>query len=188
MIKLSIVERTADRKSDAKKVRREGGIPAILYGKGHAPRTLSLKKEEFLAVLRNLKSGHLATTVFELHDGTHVRRALVKEVQYQPATYAIEHVDFVELKDDVLVTVNVAIQLVGVAESPGVKLGGTVRHVIRSLAVRCLPKDLPKEFFLDIAQLDLAQSKRLSDIVLPPNVRPLAKLNEVAVVIAKKAA
>jgi len=65
-------------------------------------------------------------------------------------------------------------------------LGGFMRQVIRALKVSCLPKDIPQEFVLDVKDLSIAQSKRLSDIELPSSVRPLARMNEIAVVIAKK--
>ena len=90
------------------------------------------------------------------------------------------------LSDAVPVTVNVPIQIQGTMECVGVKQGGFIRHVIRSLKVRCFPRDLPKEFILNVQNLDLAGVLRLSDIVIPERVKPLAKMNEVAVVIAKK--
>ena len=82
--------------------------------------------------------------------------------------------------------VNIPIQLVGVSECVGVKLGGFVRQVIRSLKVTCLSKDLPKEFTLDVRGMDIGHAKRLSDISMPSGVQPMAKMDEVAVVVAKK--
>ena len=87
-------------------------------------------------------------------------RAIVKDIQYNVASYDVEHIDFLLLSDDQIVTVNVPIQILGVAECPGIKLGGTFRQVIRTLKVSCLPKDIPSEFQIDIHDLNIAQSKR----------------------------
>lgn len=186
-MKVSIFPREATKKSDAKKVRREGNIPAILYGASGAPRTLTVQGTEWAALLRGLPSQMLATTVFELEGDGQKVRAILKEVQYHPTTYAILHLDFVELFEDRPVEVNVPIQLAGVADCAGVKLGGFIRHVIRSMKVSCLPKHLPKQFVVDVRDMAIAEEKRLSDIALPEGVRPLARLQEVAVLIAKKA-
>ena len=185
-MKLSVFPRSSNKKSDSKKLRREGQVPGVLYGVGQSNQNISFPLEELQVVLRKLRPGLLPTTVFELHEAGKVCKALIKEVQYHPATYAILHVDFVVLsKNDV--TVNVPIQIQGLADCVGVKLGGYMRQVIRSLKVKCSPSDIPQEFALDVRDMNVADSKRLSDIPLPANVRPLAKMNEVAVVIAKKA-
>ena len=68
----------------------------------------------------------------------------------------------------------------------GIKLGGFLRQVIRSVKVRCLPKNIPQNFELDIRNLKMRQSKRLSDLVMPEGVTPLAATDEVVVVIAKR--
>lgn len=183
-MKLSVFERS---KGAINKLRREGKIPAVLYGQKSAGELISVPKEEMQTILRNMESGLLGTTVFELH-GKHNRKAIVKEIQYHFATYEIEHIDFLMLQDDVPVTVNVPIQVVGAADCVGIKLGGFMRQPIRTMKVSCLPKHIPASFKVDIKDLDVLQSRRLSDIPLPQGVKPLAKMEEVAVVIAKKAA
>lgn len=185
-MKLTVQERKNLAKSETNKIRREGNIPAVLYGKGKENRNIVLNGEELRAVLRGLKSGLLSTTIFHIHDGKQNYRAIIKDIHYHVADYSILHVDLTLLEDQQPISVNVPIQVVGTADCVGVKLGGFMRQVIRSMKVSCLPKDIPQEFVLDVRELNIAQSKRLSDIVLPATVRPLAKLNEIAVVIAKK--
>lgn len=184
-MKLTVSKRTSSTKSTIKAIRREGDILAVIYGLGQAVEKITVKGAEFQAILRKLPQGQLGTTVFDLHMDGKTRKAIVKDIQYNVASYNIEHIDFLLLSDNQLVTVNVPIQILGVAECAGVKLGGTFRQVIRTLKVSCLPKDIPSEFQIDIRELNIAQSKRLSDITIPPNVRVLSPLNEVAVVIAK---
>ncbi|MBS0626044.1 MAG: 50S ribosomal protein L25 [Verrucomicrobia bacterium] len=186
-MKLSVFKRTAGKKSEIKKIRREGNVPGILYGVKQEVQNIYIKGDELQAIFRGLKSGLLPTTIFELHDGHKLVRAIVKDIHYHPTQYSVEHIDFVVLEDKTPVNINVPIQILGAADCPGIKLGGFMRQVIRTLKVNCLPKDIPQEFTLDIRDLQVAQSKRLSDISIPESVRPLAKsMNEVAVVIAKR--
>lgn len=186
-MKLSYFLRTKGKKGDTNRLRREGNIPGVLYGRSRTPETIYVKKDELSAILRNMKPGLLATTVFDLHDGKKSYKVLVKEIQYGKVDYSIEHLDFVALSDELPVFVNVPIEIIGDADCVGVKLGGFVRQVIRSMKVACLPKNIPQEFVLDVRELQISQVKRLSDIVVPEGVRPFAKMKEVAVVIAKKA-
>lgn len=186
-MKLSVLPRSSNKKSDTKNLRRQGRVPGVLYGVNQENQNISFSLEELQIIFRKIRAGSLSTTVFELEDQGKVYKALVKEVQYHPATYAVLHADFVILSDKDPVNVNVPIQIQGLADCVGVKLGGFMRQVIRSLKVKCLPSDIPQEFTVDVRDMGVADSKRLSDISLPANVRPLAKMNEVAVVIAKKA-
>lgn len=186
-MKLSVFKRTTGKKSEIKKIRREGNIPGILYGQKQEVENIYIKGDELQAIFRGLKAGLLPTTIFELSDGHKAVRAIVKDIHYHPTSYAVQHIDFVILEANTPVNVNVPIQILGLAECPGIKLGGFLRQVIRTLKVNCLPKDIPQEFTLDIRDLQIAQSKRLGDITIPDSVRPLAKsMNEVAVVIAKR--
>ena len=186
-MKLSISPRASERKSDTKKLRRQGQIPGVLYGSKKTNQNIFFPLEEFQVILRQLRQGLLATTVFTLHDQEgKTSKAIVKEVQYHPASYAILHVDFILISDRDEVTVNIPIQISGVAECAGVKLGGFMRHVVRSMKARCLLKDLPQELVLDVRELEIGQSKTLADVSLPAGVRSLSRMKEVAVVIAKK--
>lgn len=186
-MKLKVEKRITGKKGETNRLRREGHIPAVLYdskGKGVA---VSLKKDEFQAILRNMKQGLLSTTIFELALDEKLVKAIVKDVQYHVASYEIEHLDFLELAKGQPVTLSVPVLLTGAADCSGVKLGGFLRQVIRSLKVTCLPENIPQELSVDVRELSIAQSKRLSDIAIPANVRPRAKMDEVVVIVGKKA-
>ncbi len=186
-MKLQTVKRAADSKSEVKRLRREGLIPAILYAKEKAGETIAINGNEFSAHLRRVKAGHLPTTIFTLVDANgQERRVLIKDIQYEITTYAVTHLDFEELVDDHKINVKVPIECIGMGDCVGIKLGGVLRQVIRHVRVRCLPKDLPSLFELDIRELGLKQSKRLSDLQIPTTVRPLVSLNEVVAVIVKR--
>lgn len=185
-MKLTYFSRTVGKKGEINRLRREGCVPAVVYGQNQPVQPIYVKQNDVDAILRNMKPGMLATVQFELYDGQKTHKALVKEIQYHRTSYAVEHIDFMLLSDKVPVSVCVPIQLLGAADSVGVKLGGFVRQAIRSIKVSCLPKDIPLELTLDVREMQIAQSKRLSDLVIPAGVKPMAKMNEVAVVIAKK--
>lgn len=187
-MKLKAVERASIKKNDTKRLRREGKIPAILYSHGKEGKLITLDAAEFNTALRKMKPGHLPTTTFTLEiDGKEIK-AIIKDIQYQLTTYQVSHVDFEELIAGVPVSVKVPIQCIGVADCAGIKLGGFLRQVIRQLKVECLPQDIPAEFVVDVKELGIKQSKRLSDIPMPKGVKPLANLEEVVVVIGKRAA
>jgi large subunit ribosomal protein L25 len=186
-MKLTISQRASEKKSNTKQLRRQGQIPGVLYGLKSANQNISFPLEEFKAALRGIRQNLLATTIFTLNEGNKTHKALVKEIQYHNATYDILHVDFALISDTAPVTVNVPVQVLGAADCVGVKLGGFVRQPIRSMKVSCLPKHIPQELTIDIQDLDVGGSKRLSDLKIPEHVKPLAKMHEVAVVVAKKA-
>lgn len=185
-MKLNVKERTGAVKKEAKRLRREGDIPAVLYGAQREAERIAIPTREFSAVLRQIKAGSLSTVTFALHRNGKEIRALLKDIQYDRTSYRVIHLDFEELKDDVIVRVNIPLYCVDIAECPGVKLGGQVRQVIRHVAVECLPPKMPKEFALSVKGLSMRQTRRLSDLVIPEGVRVLAPLTEVAVVIAKR--
>lgn len=185
-MKLTANKRTDMKKGAIKQVRREGNIPAILYAPGHPGESIIVNGEEFRTALRNMKQGHLPTTVFTLHLGNKDRKAIVKDIQYDLTTYQVIHLDFEELHDKVLVNVKVPISCIGVAECNGIKLGGFLRQVIPAVRVECLPKDIPSMFEVDVKDLGIRQTKRLSDLAMPKGVKPLVDVKEVVVVIAKR--
>ncbi|MBN9379090.1 MAG: 50S ribosomal protein L25/general stress protein Ctc [Chlamydiales bacterium 38-26] len=187
-MKLNVTQRTAGKKSESKQLRRAGRIPAIVYKRGKEQAdNITLSNEEFNSHLRQVQPGRLSTQVFILVDENgKERRALLKEIQYHVTKYNVLHLDFEELVDDMPVNVKVPIECVGVVDCIGIKLGGVLRQVIRHLKVRCLPKDIPQAFVLDIRTMAQRETRRLKDLDIPETVRPLVDLNEVAVAIVKR--
>lgn len=185
-MKLTIQKRTGEKKSEINRLRHIGEVPAVIYGARRKSERVSLKAADIKAVLRNLKPGRLPTTLFELQHGNEVCKAIVKDIQYHPTNYEILHIDFAIVTPDLPVTVNVPIICDGVAECAGIKLGGFLRQVRRSLKVSCLPDAIPAEFSIDIRNMQMLEQKRLSDLQIPEGVKPLVSLKEVVVVIGKR--
>ncbi|MBS4168336.1 50S ribosomal protein L25/general stress protein Ctc [Parachlamydia sp. AcF125] len=186
-MKLKAFKRNVEKKCSVKKLRREGKIPAVIYKKGSSGEELSIDGQMFTAALRKVEPGHLSTTVFILEEeGRAERQVIVKEIQYNVTNYDVIHLDFEELIEGTPVNVKIPIEIVGAADCPGIKLGGVPRQVIRAMKVRCLPKDIPASFPVDISTLSLGESKRLSDLQIANTIRPLMNLSEVAVAIVKR--
>lgn len=186
-MKLQILKRSAEKKSEANKLRREGLVPAVIYARGKSAENVAIKSNDFNALLRNVQPGHLSTQKFTLVDESgKERQAIIKEIQYNVTNYQVIHLDFEELREKEPINVKVPIECTGVVDCIGIKLGGVLRQVIRTIRVRCLPNDIPSAFYLDIKNLGARESKRLSDLDIPNNIRPLANMNEVAVVIVKR--
>lgn len=184
---LKVIKRTPGSKKETNSLRRNGHIPAVIYVRGKEGEALAVSSAEFGAFLRGLKSGHLPTSIFTLVDDKgHERRVVVKDIQYNITTYDVTHLDFEELVDDHKINVKIPIECTGVVDSVGIKQGGVLRQVIRHVRVRCFPKDLPSFFELDVSELSLKQSKRLSDLVIPEGVQALKGLKEVVAVIVKR--
>ena len=185
-MKLTAKKRAGETKGAVKQARRAGSIPAVFYSPGKPGQSIEVDTAQFETALRNIKQGHLSTTVFALELDGKKTKVLVKGVQYDRTSYRVIHLDFMELVDDMLVTLPVPIECVGQEECAGIKLGGFLRQVIRKVKVKCLPKDIPTDFQLDIRDLKMRQSKRLSDIAMPKGVKPVSVADEVVAVIAKR--
>ncbi|MCB1084663.1 MAG: 50S ribosomal protein L25 [Chlamydiia bacterium] len=185
-MKLSVSKRAGEKKSELTQLRHQGDIPAAIYHSGKPSDKVTVKGAEFEAAIRSMPKGYLPTTVFELDDNGKKQRAIVKDIQYHPTTYQVEHLDFQVLDDKVAVDVKVPVAFIGEADCVGVKLGGFVRQVKRHVKVRCLPKDIPTDFKLDIRGLEIGQSMRIGDIQANGDIRLLATEKEIIVVIAKR--
>jgi len=185
-MELKLYKRPDNKTGTKNKLRIQGYIPAVIYGKGLSSESIYIAKDEYEAALRQIDPGKLSTTVFVLVDEKKKYKAIIKEAQYHVTNYKVQHIDFEILQDNVKVNVHVPINLSNVDICPGVKLGGTLRQVIRKIKVNCLPKDMPKEFVIDVAKMNLMDAIRLSHLQMPQGVKPLAQLQEVAVTVAKR--
>lgn len=140
-MELVVQSRETDKKSVIKKIRQQGGIPAVLIGNGNLA-NIVVDARVFSKFLSTLESGALASTVFTLsYEGREIK-ALVKDIQYHVTTYDVIHLDFEELVDGRDVRLNVPIRCINTVDCVGVKLGGSLRQVIRCIRVVCKPKDI----------------------------------------------
>lgn len=181
-MKVTYKKRETEKKREAGRIRRSGGIPAVLYAQGKEAEHIVVEESEIAAVLRQVPEGRLSTTIIDL--GT--RKAIIKDIQYHPTTYKVLHMDLVELHPNVKINVKVPVECVGILDCVGIKQGGTLRRVLRSVKVNCSSKEIPPYFEVDVREMSLGQYKRVKDLNVPKGVKLLGNLEEVAVVIAKK--
>jgi large subunit ribosomal protein L25 len=187
VITITCMSRENQKKGDVKRLRREGQIPCVVYSKGKAAESCSVLKTDIEAAMRNMQAGFLPTTVFCLktNDGRE-RQVLAREVQYAPTTYAIMHMDFMEMSENVPVYVKVPVELTNVVDCVGVKLGGFLQTIMRHVKVRCLPKKIPSHFEVDVKELDIFGTKRVKDLVVATDVKCLENKENVVVTVSKK--
>lgn len=159
----------------ARVLRRQGQIPAVLYGPGKEPVALTIVTHEFELTL---KGGKALQTMFSLaiQDGeTTNRSAMVKEVQTHPVSGTLMHVDFYEIAMDRKIWVNVPVVTTG--KAPGVEAGGILQVIRREIEVLCLPLEVPKVIEIDISALEIGDSIHLDEVALPANIEVPADVN-----------
>ncbi len=184
-MELQVKPRTRSKKLDAKRLLREGVIPAIVYSQGKEVETIAVEKSDFQKALRTIAPGHLPNTIFNLNLGKKHFRAIVKDIQYRRTNYEVIHLDFFELPTDVPVKVAVPVELTSVADCIGVKAGGSLRQVLRHVEVKAFAKNFPKSFSIDVSNLGVGQSVRLSDIEMPEGVESSMSPATIVVVVSK---
>ncbi len=158
-----------------KEVRRNGEIPAVLYGlKDNL--SFSICPDNLKGILK--AKGQNALIDLKL-EGSKQRKVILKEFQSHPLKDLWVHVDFLEVDVAKMVKVSVAVHLIG--KSAGEKMGGLVNQVLKSLHVECLPTDIPQSIDLDITAVELGQVLHVSDLSLPDKVKILNQPNEAVV-------
>lgn len=166
-------------KNASRRLRREGMIPAVLYGGGSSNVPLTLKKQDVFMILRS-DTGE--NTVFQVSFDSEIRDVMIKELQRDPVTDEILHADFVHIAMDKVIQVSVP--LVSVGEAVGVKTeGGFVDFITREVEVECFPKDIPEHIEIDISGLHLRQSLKAGDITLPERVKIITSSDTILVLI-----
>lgn len=161
--------------SAARRTRRAGMVPCILYGLSQKNMPLTVPLGRLENVLRTGKR------MVDLHVGQKKEIVLVKDVQHDPITDRIIHADFERVAMDEEIEIAVPITLKGRAK--GQDEGGVLDQVLKSLQVRCLPKDIPEEIVVDIAGLDIGDSHKVAGIQVPDRVTPTANADEIVVVV-----
>lgn len=170
-IKLEVQVRDKIGTSGAKAIRREGAIPAVVYGGKKKPTVVEFDRRQYEHIRRH----HHGELVFHLHvhEGEKKLRdysAIVKEEQLHPVTDQVLHVDFkrISLKEEI----EVSVALVATGEPIGVKRdSGSLEHGIWELDVICLPTAIPEEIKVDVSAMEIGDSIHVSDIALPAGVK-----------------
>lgn len=159
--------RSAAGSSAVRAIRRQGKIPAVVYGGQVAPAMLVLDHNE---VLKHLAHEAVYSHVLDLNIDGKAEKAILKHIQRHPAKPQILHMDFMRVDESHKLRVHVPLHFVNEATSVGVKKGGVVTHSIVDVEVLCMPSALPEFIEVDLSAVDIGSTIHLSDLVLPAGV------------------
>jgi large subunit ribosomal protein L25 len=180
-VKLSARPRTDVGRNSVKHLRTRGVVPAVIYGHKDQPANLELNTREIAAVLKHAIGENI---LVELDIAGTPKLSLIQEVQHHPVRGDILHVDFLEVAMDEVLHTEVPVEPFG--EADGVKnYGGLLEHSLRSLAIECLPKDLPELIRVDVSALGLNQAIHVRDLVLPAGVKATSDADLTVFIVAE---
>src|SRR5580700_5175226 len=167
--------REAGTKNQARRVRREGKIPAVVYGASKDAVAVSVDPRHVLRILHS-DTGH--NTIFDLAlNGGERTKAMIVDWQYEPIKGHLLHIDLKRIAMDKALRVSVPIVLQGVAE--GVKTeGGILEQILREVEIECLPGDIPSHIDVDISHLTFGKVLRVSDLPHNPKLKFLSDANQ----------
>ena len=181
MQELTVSKRDGKGKQAAKRLRREGRVPAILYG-GTAPQSISVDPKTVLRMLVGHEgSTQLLSLKFDGDGGT--RMAIIRDMQFDPVSEDLIHVDLQEVSADRAITVNVAVHAVG--EAIGVKdTKGILNLVLHELHISCLPTQIPDRIDADVTRLAIGDVLTVRDLTPPEGVRILNDPGQAIAIVA----
>jgi large subunit ribosomal protein L25 len=151
-------------KGASRALRREGRVPAVIYGGKEEPLTVHVEEKE---LRRQLGTGHFFNSIVELEVGGKKLRTLPKDVAFHPVTDRPLHADFLRVAKDAKITVNIPVHFANEAASPGLKRGGVLNVVRHELELVCEADKIPDEIVIDVTGLDVGDSIHISAVNLP---------------------
>jgi large subunit ribosomal protein L25 len=162
-VKLPVTERESRGSADARRLRRAGKIPGVLYGRGKPPHAICIDERD---LRRALSGDHGLHAILDVTlDGQKTTHAsILKDYQQDPVRGGIVHVDLQEVRLDQPIQAQVVVELVG--EAVGSKEGGVLSQIAREINVEALPLEIPERIELDVSDMAIGDTKRLAD--LPP--------------------
>jgi large subunit ribosomal protein L25 len=174
---LTVEERAERGSREARRLRRAGLVPGVLYGGGNGD-SVSFKvgARELRHTLAD-GSALMDVTV----DGGKAIPVIVKDQQFHPVRDELLHIDLLEVRLDEKIHSTVTVELTGAEESPGVKEGGVLEHVTRELNIEALPTDIPDLIVVDVSTMDMGDTLMLSSVPAPAGVEFLDDLEETVV-------
>lgn len=160
---------------ESRRMRKEGRLPGILYGRGRDPQAFSVNERELRAAL---KAGH---ALLDVQLGGDTVPVIVKDQQHHPVRGGFTHVDFLEVDLKQKIQSTVPVELSGVDDAPGVVQGGVLDHVTRELNIEALPTDIPDSVTIDVSSLELNSTFLLSEATIPSELTVLDDAEETVI-------
>jgi len=185
-ITLPAHSRTATGKGAARRLRSQGLIPAVFYGRKRETRALSVNSKALAAIMSSETGSHTLIRLVIGDEGpAEERTVILKDYQIHPVKRNLLHADFYEVALDRAIETEVAIVLVG--KPIGIEKGGLLQQVRREIPISALPQNVPNQIEVDISHLDIGHSLHVDEISLPSGVEILSDVNfTIATVVAPK--
>ena len=161
---LSAETRERAGKGASRALRRDGRVPAVVYGGNEEPLSIHLEEK---TLMKALSGGHFMNSVVMIDAGAAPVRTLPKDVQFHPVTDRPLHVDFLRIAEHATVTVHVPIRFVNDDAAPGIKRGGVLNAVRHDLELVCDAAEIPDDVIIDLTGLDIGDSIHISQVKLP---------------------
>jgi large subunit ribosomal protein L25 len=182
--KLAAERRAKAGKGASRAIRREGRVPAVIYGAGQAAETIHVEEK---LLVRQLHTGHFMNAIVELElDGSTIR-TLPRDVAFHPVTDRPIHVDFLRLSGNAVVTVTVPVHFTD-QELSAIKQGAMLNIVAHELKLDCAPDAIPDDITISLAGLQVGASIHIGDVTLPAGVKPHGRETDltIATIVAPK--
>lgn len=173
--------RKAAGKSEARRLRREGQIPAVAYGKTLESTPLAVSPKDILGVLRS-ERGKNSIIAMKGVPGQADLTVMIRDYTHHPVSRDLVHVDFIAIRPDQEVDVDVP--LIPIGKAPGLAEGGVLRQVYRFLPVRCIASNVPGKLEVDIGHLHMGEAVHTKDIKLPAGVVPRIPMEQTVIAVA----
>lgn len=163
---LTLTAETRERagKGASRALRREGRVPAVIYGGNEEPLTIHVEEK---LLNKQLATGHFMNSVVEISVGGKAMRTLPKDVAFHPVSDRPLHVDFLRLSKDSTVHVEVPVKFTNEDASPGLKRGGVLNIVRHELELVCDANNIPDDILIDVTGFDVGDSIHISHVTLP---------------------
>jgi len=169
---LTVEKRPNRGKHHSKRLRQAGAIPAVLYGHGEAPVSLSVPRDAFVTAIRR------GTRLVELQ-GAVRESALIRDLQWDTYGTAVVHIDFARVAADERIKITVPVELRG--QAAGVRGGGVLQHLVHEIEIECLATAIPEKLQVNVNHLELLGTILVGQIELPPGVTLLSDAEAIAV-------
>lgn len=164
---------------DARRLRREGIVPGVVYGGEGDAIALAVDERELRAAL----AGHSA--LYELKVGSDKPQpVLVREYQRHPVTGRIVHIDLIRVRLDQKVQATVPIEVTGIESAPGIRFGGLLEQILREATIEALPTEIPESVTVDGSAMEIGDSLHVSDLIAPDGVEVVDDPQEVVAIVA----
>lgn len=168
MQKIKIIARSKDSGS-TKSLLKKGFVPGIIYGKNSEPKQVAFENK----ILQKLMhTGGFYTKIIDLDVEGEKEKVLPKQLQYHPVTDQLIHFDFLRVQDDTKVTVEIEVEFLNRDVCPGLKQGGVLNLVRRTIELSCNANNIPEKLQYDLISAEIGDAIKISNIELPDGVKP----------------